>query len=461
MIRDAALRAALEAARHLGLIRFARAVSRAKFREADTVAATMGADDAAGFPLAEPGRLAVLGEPAFRRFLATRFCAATAMTGLGAAISWHVFALSGSPFELGLLGAVQFLPALGLSLVAGAFADAHDRRRITQLAQLVAFAGALLLAASSARGFVSVAWLFAVVFVLAIAACFENPARAALLPLVVSPTRFVSAVPIHSSVQALAFMSGPALAGVVIGAFGVKAAYAGAALLSLISVAGLATLQPRPPEGERRAVSLQAIGEGLAYVRRQPVLLGCMTLDMFAVIFAGASALLPVYAEQILKVGPSGFGVLSAALEAGALAMSVLLMLRRPVLRQGRALLIAAAIFGLATIGFGLSRCFWLSVGIYAVVGMADQVSVVMRSTIVQLTTPDALRGRVSSINMIFIGASNRLGAMESGFVAALTSATFAVVSGGIACLAIVGVMARTNPALRRHRIDYAPVRKP
>jgi MFS family permease len=190
------------------------------------------------------------------------------------------------------------------------------------------------------------------------------------------------------------------------------------------------------------------------------VLLGCMALDMFAVIFAGANALLPVYAEQILKVGPWGFGILSAALEAGALAMSVLLMLSRPLLRQGRALLIAAAVFGLATIAFGFSRSFWFSVAVYALAGMADQVSVVMRSTIVQLTTPDALRGRVSSINMLFIGASNRLGAMESGFVAALTSATFAVVSGGIACVAIVGAMARYNPQLRRHRVDYAPAQR-
>jgi hypothetical protein len=270
----------------------------------------------------------------------------------------------------------------------------------------------------------------------------------------------VSAVPIHSTVQALAFMSGPALAGVTIGAFGVKAAYAGAAALSAASVAGLATVRPRPPEGERRSVSLQAIVEGVAYVRSQPVLLGCMTLDMFAVIFAGASALLPVYAEQILKVGPSGFGVLSAALEAGALAMSVLLMLRRPVRRQGRALLTAAAIFGMATIAFGLSRSFWLSVAVYALAGMADQVSVVMRSTIVQLTTPDFLRGRVSSINMIFIGASNQVGAMESGFVAALTSATFSVVSGGVACVAIVAAMARYNPQLRRHRIDAASAQR-
>ena len=417
----------------------------------------MGADDASGPPFAGSHRLAVLGETPFRRFLASRFCAATALTGLRAAISWHVFDLSHSPFQLGLIGAVQFLPSLGLSLVGGAVADAHDRRRIAQVAQSVACSGALLLGGLSAAGSISVAWLFAVVFVLSVAAAFENPARQSLLPLVVSRERFANAVPIYSTMQALAFMSGPALGGVAIAAFGVPAAYAGAATLSAAAVIGLASVHPRAPEGERRAVSLQAIREGLLYVRSQPVLLGCMTLDMFAVIFAGATALLPVYAEQILKVGPSGFGILSAALEAGALSMSVLLMLGRPIRRQGRALLIAAALFGLATIAFGLSRSFWFSVGVYALAGMADQVSVVMRSTIVQLTTPDALRGRVSSINMIFIGASNQVGAMESGFVAALTSATFAVVSGGVACVAIVGAMARFNPQLRRYRIDSAP----
>ena len=349
---------------------------------------------------------------------------------------------------------MQFVPALGLSLVGGAFADAHDRRRIAQVTQLVALAGAALLAVASALGRASAS------------ACSSRwsswsrspppsriPRAPALLPLVVSRERFAAAVPIHSTAQAFAFMSGPALAGVTIGAAGVEAAYAGAAALSLAAVAGLGRLRPRAQDGERRAVSLRAIREGVAYVRSQPVLLGCMTLDMFAVIFAGATALLPVYAEEILRVGPRGFGILSASLEAGALLMSMALMLRPPIRSQGRALLVAVAVFGLATIGFGLSRSFWLSVGLYVLVGMADQVSVVMRSTIVQLTTPDALRGRVSSINMIFIGASNQLGAMESGFVAALTSATFAVVSGGVACLAVAGVVAARVPALRRYRL--------
>jgi MFS family permease len=224
----------------------------------------MGSDREDPLPIAERERLAALGEPEFRWFLASRFCSATAMSGLRAAIAWHVFALTGSPFQLGLLGAVQFAPALGLSLVAGAFADAHDRRRIAQVTQLVVAAGAALLAAASALGLASTPLLFAVVFVAALASAFENPARAALLPLVVSRGRFVAAVPIHSTAQAFAFMTGPALAGVVIGAVGVAGAHAGAAALALAAVAGLSRLRPRAPGGERRPVSLHAIREGIA-----------------------------------------------------------------------------------------------------------------------------------------------------------------------------------------------------
>jgi MFS family permease len=401
---------------------------------------------------AEPQRFAALREPGFRWLLVSRMASGTAMTGLRAAIAWHVFDLSGSAFQLGLLGVVQFLPALGLSLVGGAVADAHDRRRVAQLAQVLELLGAGALAVASSVGTASVPLLFGVVFVSSVAAAFENPARASLLPLLVPRDRFANAVTIHSTAQALAFMTGPVVAGSAIAAAGPGAAYAVSAGLLACAIATLVPLRLRPPDGERRQVSLRAIGEGLAFVRRQPVLLGCMALDMFAVIFGGATALLPIYADEILDVGPRGYGILSASLEAGALATSVVLVLRPPLALQGRALLRAVALFGVATIAFGLSRSFPLSVAIYAVVGMADQVSVVMRSTIIQLATPDELRGRVSSINMIFIGASNQLGAMESGFVAALTNATFAVVSGGVACLAVVAAVAARLPELRRYR---------
>jgi hypothetical protein len=219
---------------------------------------------------------------------------------------------------------------------------------------------------------------------------------------------------------------------------------------------GLALLRPIARAAPRGAMSWQAVREGLVYVRRQPVVLGCMTLDMFAVIFGGATALLPIYADEILAVGARGYGVLSASLEAGALLSSVALLLLPPIRRAGPALLFAVALYGAATVVFGLSRWFPLSVVAYALAGVADQVSVVMRGTAIQLSTPDELRGRVSAVNFLFIGASNQLGAVESGFVAALTSAPFAVVSGGVGCLAVVAVVALRLPALRAYRIDRA-----
>jgi hypothetical protein len=201
------------------------------------------------------------------------------------------------------------------------------------------------------------------------------------------------------------------------------------------------------------AVSLRAIREGIRFVRRQRVVLGCMLLDMLAVIFGGAAALLPIYATEILHAGARGYGLLTSSLELGSLVTSIALILLPPIRRAGPALLAAVTVYGVATIVFGLSRWFPLSVAAYMMVGMADQVSVVMRSTAIQLSTPDALRGRVSGVNMIFIGASNQLGAAESGFVAALTTPTFSVVSGGVASVAIVAAVATWLPALRRYRI--------
>jgi len=220
-----------------------------------------------------------------------------------------------------------------------------------------------------------------------------------------------------------------------------------------VNLIGIGFVRPIRDTGERRAPSWRGVREGIAFVRRSPVIWGCMTLDMFAVIFGGATALLPIYASQILAVGPRGYGLLSAALDVGALTSAVVMMVRRPVSRAGPALLGAVAIYGLATIVFGFSRAFPLSVGAYMIAGMADQVSVVMRQTTIQLATPDALRGRVSSVNMIAIAASNQLGAVESGFVAAATSPTFAVVSGGLGCLLVLAIVVWRVPELRRHRI--------
>jgi MFS family permease len=389
-------------------------------------------------------------------YLGSRFCSGTAMTMLRAAIAWHVYALTNSAFHLGLIGVVQFVPALGLMLIGGAVADTYERRRIIMLAQLVPLACALTLFMAMRHGFVSVPLLYAMVFVIACSASFENPARAALLPTLVPREIFPRAVTLASTGQALAFMSGPASGGVIIAEFGVGTVYGCYGILLLGSLLGLALLRPAPPTGSRTAITWSTVREGLQFVRRNQVVLGCMTLDMFAVIFGGVTALLPIYATEILRVGARGYGILSASLEAGALLSSLTLIALPPLHRAGRALLITVTVYGLATIGFGLSRWFPLSVALYMLVGVADQVSVVMRSTAIQLATPDPLRGRVSAVNFIFIGASNQLGAAESGFVAALTSPTFAVVSGGIGCLIVVAIVAATMPRLRRYRVGGA-----
>ena len=389
-----------------------------------------------------------------RFYLTSRFCSGTAMTLMRAAIAWHVFALSKSAFHLGLIGLVQFIPALGLTLIGGVVADTFDRRRIIMLAQVVPLVCGIVLAVATQHGTASLLLLYSLILCIAVAAAFDNPARAALLPTLVTREAFPKAVTYASTVQALAFVTGPAAGGLIIAAAGIAAAYAVYAGLIVGSIGGLALLHPQPAEDGRRGVSRQAVREGLAYVRRHQVVLGCMTLDMFAVVFGGAAALLPIYTNEILHVGASGYGVLSASLEAGALVSSLALMTLPPIRHAGRALLIAVGVYGVATVLFGVSRSFPLSVAAYMLVGVADQVSVVMRSTAIQLSTPDELRGRVSSVNFIFIGASNQLGAVESGFVAALTSAPFAVVTGGFGCLVVLAIVAATMPELRGYRTD-------
>ncbi|MEJ5222630.1 MAG: MFS transporter [Tepidiforma sp.] len=398
--------------------------------------------------------LAALRQPSFAAYAAARLASAVAMTLLNAAILYHVYQLTGSAFQLAFIGLARFLPSLGLTLVGGAVADARNRKVIVMAALAVPAAASAALFAATAGGTVSAPLIYALVLAVAVAAAFENPARQALLPQLVTPETFPNAIVVSSTIQSLGFVTGPALAGLCIALAGVEAAYAAHAGLVVLAIGLTALLRPRPITGPRRAVSLAAIREGLEFViRRQPIV-GAMTLDMFAVIFGGAQALLPIYAADILGVGGVGYGILAASLEAGALLMSVILIFLPPIRPAGRVLLITVALFGLGTILFGLSRNFYLSVATYAAIGMADQVSVVLRQTIIQLATPDDLRGRVSSVNMLFIGASNQLGAVESGLVAGLTNATFAVVSGGIGTLAVVAIVAARLPGLRRYRIE-------
>ena len=407
-------------------------------------------------PSAEPPRhdpFAALRQRNFSIYAGGRLASTMAMTLLNAAIAWQVYEISGSAFQLAMLGLARFLPSLGLSLVGGAVADGHDRRRIVMIAQAAPLAASTALFLATRAEMAELPLFYAVVLVVALASAFENPARQAMLPQVVKKETFANAIVVSSTIQSLGFVSGPALGGLMIASTGVDGAYLVHMVLIATSIGALAVLKLRPPEGERRRVSIEAIKEGVRFVWHRQVLLGAMTLDMFAVIFGGATALLPIYAKDILKVGPGGYGLLSASLEAGALIMAVALIFLPPIKQAGRALLITVALFGIGTIVFGFSRSFPLSLATYMFIGMADQISVVLRQTTIQLSTPDELRGRVSSVNMLFIGASNQLGAVESGLVAAATTATFAVVSGGIGCLAVVGAVAWRLPGLRQYRI--------
>ncbi|MEM6703792.1 MAG: MFS transporter [Acidobacteriota bacterium] len=396
----------------------------------------------------------VLREAQLQRFIASRIFSGTALMLLRAAVSWHVYEISQSAFHLGLVGLVQFLPALVFNLVGGAAADAWDRKRLMMAGQMAPALGSLTILGLTLTDNISLPILYAFVLLIGLSAAFENPARSALLPRLVPRERFQDAVAVHSAIQMGAFMAGPALMGFLVAAFGVAAPYAAHVTLILCSVTVLLFVHPRAGDGKRASVGLEAIREGLAFLRGQPVVLGCMVLDMFAVLFGGAVALLPIYATDILQVGPRGYGVLSAALEIGAVTMALLLFTRPQIRNAGKALIVAVVLFGMATVVFGLSRWFPLSLVAYMAAGSADYISAVLRATVIQLETPDHLRGRISAINMIFIGASNQLGAAESGFVAALTNPTFSVVSGGIAAVLVALIVAWRNPALRGFQLQ-------
>jgi MFS family permease len=395
---------------------------------------------------------AVLRLPAFRAFAASRFFSGIALTLLRAAVAWQVYEITGSAFHLGAIGLAQFIPALALNLIGGAAADAYDRKRLVMLFQLVPIACSIALALASLDRQPSLPLLYGAVMVVASAAAFEGPARAALLPQLVERRVFPVAVTLHATIQMGAFVSGPVLMGFAVAHGGIVMPYAiHAALMvaALITMARVRMLTAAAPGGR---VRLAAIVEGLRYVRHQPVVLGCMTLDMFAVLFGGATALLPIYATDILGVGPRGYGFLASGLELGSVLAAVVMLALPPVRRTGLALIWAVVGFAVSTIVFGLSRFYPLSLLAYMAAGMSDYLSVVMRSTAIQLTTPDELRGRVSAVNYVFIGASNQLGAAESGFVAAATSPTFSVVSGGVAALIVAVLVAWLNPTLRHYR---------
>ncbi|MFL6261620.1 MAG: MFS transporter [Thermoanaerobaculia bacterium] len=392
-----------------------------------------------------------------RNFL--RYVASTVAMTLGTMIqatvvAWQVYALTKDPLSLGFVGLAEAVPFIGAALYAGHIADRHDRKRLSLLAIGVQTLAALVLLAYTLRPEVLAGervWpIYAVVFVSGVARSFLQPARTALGAEIVPRETYANAVAWRSSLWQLGAVVGPALGGVLYGFSGARAAYAVEAGLCLAGWVLYAligyTHRPRPA---REGSTAENLTVGIRFLLTQPELLGAQLLDLFSVLFGGAPALLPIFTSEILRVGPEGLGVLRAAPAAGAVVISVFLAHRR-LRHAGRTLFLCVAAFGLCWIFFALSRSFWLSLALLAVSGMVDNVSVVIRSTLLTLRTPEHLLGRVSAVNQIFIGSSNEIGSFESGVAARLLGTVNSVLFGGLMTLGVVGVTAWKIPALRK-----------
>jgi len=387
----------------------------------------------------------LLRDREFLAYFAARQGAQLAYSIEAVAIGWQVYGLRHSAFDIGLVGLVLFIPQLLLVIPAGTIADQFDRRIVCVLCTLGEMTAELMFVALVLAGSRSVALNLAAVGLIGVAHSLGTPAERSLLAGIVRSERFVRAQALSTSVGQVVTIAGPALGGVLI-AIGLPVAFAVAAASYGLAALAFSFLTPRSTD--RSTVPLGAI-EGVRFIARHPVILGAISLDLFAVLFGGATALLPIFATQILHVGPIGFGALRSAPAVGA-ALVAAYLARRPVARlAGPVLMWCVAGFGVATIVFGVSHNLVLSLVALAATGGFDVVSMVIRMTLVQLGTPDAMRGRVTAIENIFIGASNELGAFESGALAALVGAASSVVIGGFATLAVIAFWAVIFPSLR------------
>jgi len=388
----------------------------------------------------------LLAQRQFIRFWLARLGGVTANQMLMMALAWHVYDLTGSAWDLGLVGLFQFVPALLMTLPAGHLADRWHRGRIFAVCLLTQAVVALVLVLAVQEAFVSRDLILALSVVLGAARAFQMPAQQALVPLLVPQALLTRAIALSSSGIQIAIIGGPALGGLLY-LNGPTLVYATAA--GMLTLSGLLTLGVRYRHQRRDEVaSWHTVLAGVGFVWQRKVLLGAISLDLFAVLLGGATALLPIYARDILHTGPQGLGLLRAAPAAGALLMSLLLM-RWPLQRYvGRRLLGAVALFGVATLVFGLSNDFVVSLLALAVSGAADSISVVTRLTLVQLETPDAMRGRVAAVNSIFVGASNQLGEFESGATADMWGPVGSVVAGGLGTVLVALLWWRLFPAL-------------
>ncbi len=366
------------------------------------------------------------------------------------ALGWELYEKTGRPLSLGYVGLAQIVPILVLAIPAGQVADLLDRKRLLIASQMVMALASVGLALVSWKG-ATPQWAYACLALSGVGRAFQQPARASLLPSIVPPGLFTNAVTWNVTGFQLSMVLGPAAGGFLVARFAdAKWVYLLDAAMALLFATLVATVQRTRAPRNSEIVSWKSFAAGLSFVHRTKVLLGALTLDMLAVLFGGAVALLPIYAKDILLVGPTGMGWLRAAPSVGAIAMTYFLTHRPPLERAGRALLVSVAGFGLATIVFGLSRSFWLSMAMLFLTGAFDMISVVVRHTLVQTLTPDFMRGRVSAVNGLFIGVSNELGAYESGLVADVWSPVVSAVSGGVGTLLVVFGVWRLWPEVAR-----------
>lgn len=390
----------------------------------------------------------VLGHADFRRFLAARFLSWFAMFMVSVAVGWQVYDLAHDPFALGMVGLSQFLPAFLLTLPGGLASDRFDRRRVLLAGcgvELLVAALLLTLALSHAG---RVGYIYAVVVFIGIGRAILAPASQSLVPFLVPQEDFVRAVAWSSSVFQCAMIAGPAMGGLLY-AFGPAYVYATAVGCLLLAAVMILRLKIKLKVHNAGQSGLQGIFNGVKFVFARKTILGAVSLDLFAVLFGGATALLPIFAGEILHVGPWGLGLLRSAPAVGAGTMA-LWIAHHPVREKaGRKMFLGVALFGVFTILFGLSRWFPLSLLALVGIGAADTISVVVRQTLVQMETPDEMRGRVSAVNMLFVGASNELGEFESGITASWFGTVPAVVVGGLGTLAVVGAWMCLFPKLR------------
>lgn len=396
------------------------------------------------------GRVA-FSYPNFVAYTLARFFIVLSLEMQSVAVGWQVYEITKRPLDLGYVGLAQFLPGFVLFLFAGHAADLFDRRRLLMVCYgSFALCSALLLVISREAPR-SVHLIYLVLLLLGVVRCFNWPASRALLPLLVPEEHFANAVAWNASTFQVATIAGPAIGGIAYAFFrGPEAVYVMAALTSVLAIAMTRRIQPRPAARPEDAVSLRTVLAGFRFIWEKKLILGSISLDMFAVLLGGAVALLPIYAKEILQTGPWGLGLLRSAPGVGAALMAIVVAhwpIRR---RAGMTMLLCVAGFGVLTIVFGISRSLMLSLAALFLLGASDMVSVIIRATLVQVATPDEMRGRVNAVDMLFIGVSNELGEFESGLTAQWFGTVPAVVLGGIGTLIIIAAWAWLFPELRK-----------